>query len=127
MLIFLKIWACGLNTHRVLGFNPPPEKLLAPRPLQHFSNPVTGVIAMKYHTVVWNSNAIYTWGLHAGQLGFDKSGKKYIMTPKQIPSFHSSNSTITLVAGSIGATAFLTSTGDIYVLHEYQCRKIAGK
>lgn len=110
-----------------MGFNPPPEKLLAPRPLQHFSRPVNGVIAMKYHTVAWNRKAIYTWGLHGGQLGHDKNGKKYIMTPKQIPNFHSSRSNITLVASSVGATAFVTSTGDIYVLHEYKCRKIAGK
>lgn len=110
-----------------MGFSPPPEKLTAPRQLQHFLNPVTEVIAMKYHTVAWCSNAIYTWGLHAGQLGHDKSANKYIITPKQVPHFHSNDSTINLVAGSIGATAFLTSSGDIYVLHEYQCRKIAGK
>lgn len=82
---------------------------------------------MKYHTVAWCSNVLYSWGLHGGQLGHDKSEEKYVIAPRQIPNFNSSKSEITLVAGSIGATAFLTSTGDIYVLHEYKCRKIASK
>lgn len=124
---FFKIWTCGLNTHRVLGFSPPPDKILTPRFLQNFSKEITGVIAMKYHTIAWCSNAIYTWGLHGGQLGHDKSTKKYIVTPKQIPNFHGNDSEIRIVAGSIGATAFLTSAGDIYVLHEHRRRKIAGK
>lgn len=82
---------------------------------------------MKYHTVAWCSTAIYSWGLHAGQLGHDRSDEKYVITPKQIPNFCSSNSEIVMVAGSTGATAFVTSAGDIYVLHEYKCRKVAGK
>lgn len=34
---------------------------------------------------------------------------------------------ITSVATSDGATVIVTSTGHIYVLHEFQCRKIGSK
>ena len=34
---------------------------------------------------------------------------------------------ITIVAASDGATAIATSRGDVYLLHEFQCRKIASK
>lgn len=82
---------------------------------------------MKYHTVVWSYHAIFSWGLHGGQLGQNKSEEKYIVAPKQVTNFYSGQSELKMVAGSIGATAVLTSNGDIYVLHEYKCRKIAGK
>lgn len=37
------------------------------------------------------------------------------------------NSEITSVASSDGATVIATSSGHIYVLHEFQCRKISSK
>lgn len=111
----------------MLGFRPAPEKVLAPRLLNFTSDPMSGVVATKYHTVAWNSKTIYSWGLHAGQLGHDKTERKYIVSPKQIPKYYSGESKISLVVASTGATAFLTTTGDLYVLHEYRCRKIAGK
>ena len=40
---------------------------------------------------------------------------------------HHGDVVITHVAASDGATAIATNKGDVYILHEYQCRKIASK
>lgn len=80
---------------------------------------------MKYHTIAWGPKAIYSWGLNGGQLGHGKNGQKYIITPKLVPTFIGNDSKITALASSIGATVVSTNKGDIYVLHEFCCRKIA--
>ncbi|KAF2882129.1 hypothetical protein ILUMI_24051 [Ignelater luminosus] len=121
------VWTCGLNTHRVLGIQPPPAQVLVPCPLSLMQYPIENVCAARYHTVAWGPKAIYTCGLHGGQLGHDKTVQKYIISPKLVTYLHGLGCTITAVAASNGATAVVTSKGDIYILHEYQCRKIASK
>lgn len=122
-----QIWTCGLNDHRVLGIVPPPPQVLHPRPLTLLSHPVRGISAVKYHTVAWGDKAIYSWGLHGGQLGHDRNGQKYVVVPKLVPVSVGDDVKIIAVAASVGATAFATSKGDVYVLHEYQCRKIGSR
>lgn len=111
----------------MLGIQPPPPQIVVPRPLNLLHHQISGICAVRYHTVAWGPTGIYAWGLHAGQLGHPKNGQKYIITPKLIPNFCSADTKFADVAASTRATTFLTSKGDIYVLHEYQCRKIAAR
>jgi len=47
--------------------------------------------------------------------------------PRQVSSLNHKDVVIERVSCSDAATVCLTKKGDIYVLHEYQCRKIASK
>ena len=50
-----------------------------------------------------------------------------ISQPRQVSSLNHKDILVALVTCSDAATVVLTDGGDIYVLHEYQCRKIASK
>lgn len=129
-----QIYTCGLNKYQVLGQVPAPDQSLIPKPVKQISKEIQGVCASQYHSVAWGPNALYTWGLNAGQLGIkisDKLKNQFITGPKSVnmEMFVSSggNAVIKDVASSNGAIAVCTSDGDIYVLHEYLCRKIASR
>ena len=70
------VFTCGENTFHQLGHQPPPPRLLAPAPIGGRGGiklPVgVGVAAARYHSVFWTDDAVYTWGLNAGQLGHIK-------------------------------------------------------
>ncbi|CAG9821108.1 unnamed protein product [Phaedon cochleariae] len=122
------VYTCGLNTYYVLGQLPPPEIVLVPKPIKHLSKEISGVCAGQFHSVVWGPEALYTWGLNAGQLGHkvnDKKKEQFVVTPRIVNIVNDIN--ITCVAASNGATAVCTKRGDVYLLHEYQCRKIASR
>ncbi|KAK4884719.1 hypothetical protein RN001_000990 [Aquatica leii] len=121
------IWTTGLNTHRVLGINPPPSQVLTPCPLPLLHHTIYNVCAAKYHSVAWGPTGIYTWGLHGGQLGHAKATEKYIVTPKLVTVMFGHEAKIIAVAVSVGATAVLTSKGDVYIMHDYHCRLILKK
>ncbi|KAK9875280.1 hypothetical protein WA026_007670 [Henosepilachna vigintioctopunctata] len=70
---------------------------------------------------------LFTWGLNAGQLGHEAINGNYVIQPKQVKVINTQGSSIKHVASSDGAIAVTTEKGDIYVLHEYQCRKIASR
>jgi len=53
--------------------------------------------------------------------------EKYIFTGKKVSCINFKDTTIKLVGASTGATVVYTEKGDVYVLHEYQCRKIASR
>ncbi|KAF5293017.1 hypothetical protein FQA39_LY13786 [Lamprigera yunnana] len=118
------VWTTGVNTHKVLGIQPSPTHTLTPLPLPRFTYSIQGVCAAKYHSVAWGRLALYTWGLHGGQLGHEKSHEKYVVTPKFVNCFLGQGSGILDVSVSIGATAILTSRGDIFIMYEYHCKKI---
>ncbi|KAJ3638755.1 hypothetical protein MTP99_002089 [Tenebrio molitor] len=103
------LYSCGVNTHRVLGLSPLPRKILVPTQLKHLSQEVKYVCAGQYHSVAWGPECLYTWGLNAGQI------------------LNFSETQIVAVDSSDGAISVCTKKGDIYVLHEYQCRKIASR
>ncbi|XP_044735447.1 inhibitor of Bruton tyrosine kinase [Chrysoperla carnea] len=121
------VWVCGLNEYHVLGLSPPPEMLLQPKALPEFKTDITGICAGRFHSVAWCESTLYTWGLNAGQLGHDITSGKTVIMPKQVATMRGNNFLITDVAVSDGATVVAVKRGDIYVLHEYQCRKIASK
>lgn len=91
---------------------------------------IHSVSAGRFHSLAWNSNCLYTWGLNGGQLGHtldEQKANKYIIAPKVAKQLNLGNAYIKLVSSSDGAIGICTNKGDIYVLHEYQCRKIASR
>lgn len=73
---------------------------------------------------------VYTWGLNAGQLGhqlINAADDTYILTPKRVTCINAKENSLKLVCASTGATVVYTEKGDVYVLHEYQYRKIASR
>lgn len=126
------VWTCGLNTYHVLGHSPPPASLLIPRPLnpkvlKALGGPIIGVCAARYHSVFWSKSAVLTCGLHSGQLGHPASPDTTITVPKQVTGLAHKQCHITHVAVSDGATVVAVKKGDVYVLHQYQTRKIASR
>lgn len=124
-----QVWSCGLNTYHQLGHIPPSERSLMPKPLSlKFlkGKEIIGVCAARFHSVIYTKDCVYTFGLNAGQLGHPKGDRTQI-NPRQVSTLYNETWTITHVVASDGATVCATNRGDIYVLHEYQTRKIASR
>lgn len=126
------VYTFGLNTFHQLGIVPPPANCNVPRQVQAKNlkgRMVIGVAAGRFHTVLWTKEAVYTMGLNGGQLGYllDPNGEKCVTSPRQVSALHHKDVTISFVTASDGATVCVTERGDIYLLTEYQCKKIASK
>ncbi|KAK3551005.1 hypothetical protein QTP70_011527 [Hemibagrus guttatus] len=125
------VYTFGLNTYHQLGLTPPVASQV---PKQVTSKclkgkNVVGVAAGRFHTVLWTRDAVYTVGLNGGQLGYllDPNGEKCVTVPRQVSALHHKDVTIAMAATSNGATVCLTEKGDIYLLADYQCKKLASK
>lgn len=126
------VYTFGLNTFHQLGILPPPSSCNIPRQVQAKTlkgKTVIGVAAGRFHTVLWSRDAVYTMGLNGGQLGYlvDPNGEKLVSSPRQVSALHHKDISISLVAASDGATVCVTERGDLYLLTEYQCKKLASK
>ncbi|GIY10667.1 inhibitor of Bruton tyrosine kinase [Caerostris extrusa] len=124
-----QVWSCGLNVYHQLGHIPPPERLLAPKALSlKFlkGKAVIGICAARFHSVIYTKDSVFTFGLNAGQLGHPKGDRTQIH-PRQVSALYTEECHLTHVATSDGAIVCATSRGDVYVLHEYQIRKIASR
>ncbi|XP_007090207.2 inhibitor of Bruton tyrosine kinase isoform X3 [Panthera tigris] len=126
------VYTFGLNVFHQLGIIPPPSSCNVPRQMQAKylkGRTVIGVAAGRFHTVLWTREAVYTMGLNGGQLGYlpDPNGEKYVTAPRQVSALHHKDITLSLVAASDGATVCVTTRGDIYLLTDYQCKKMASK
>ncbi|XP_018425075.1 PREDICTED: inhibitor of Bruton tyrosine kinase [Nanorana parkeri] len=126
------VYTFGLNTFHQLGILPPPSSCNIPRQVQAKTlkgKSVIGVTAGRFHTVLWSRDAVYTMGLNGGQLGYlvDPNGEKLVSSPRQVSALHHKDISISLVAASNGATVCVTDRGDLYLLTEYQCKKLASK
>uniref|UniRef100_A0A8C7X2G3 Inhibitor of Bruton agammaglobulinemia tyrosine kinase n=1 Tax=Oryzias sinensis TaxID=183150 RepID=A0A8C7X2G3_9TELE len=126
------VYTFGLNTFHQLGLTPPPASAHVPK--QVFAKMlkgrmVTGVAAGRFHTVLWTREAVYTMGLNGGQLGYllDPNGEKCVTTPRQVSALHHKEVGIAMAAASDGATVVVTQRGDVYLLADYQCKKMAAK
>ncbi|XP_037532373.1 inhibitor of Bruton tyrosine kinase [Nematolebias whitei] len=126
------VYTFGLNTFHQLGLVPPPASAHVPK--QVFSKmlkgrAVTGVAAGQFHTVLWTREAVYTVGINGGQLGYllDPNGDKYVTSPRQVSALHHKDVTIAMAAASDGATVVVTEKGDVYLLTDYQCKKMASR
>uniref|UniRef100_A0AAR2LP32 BTB domain-containing protein n=1 Tax=Pygocentrus nattereri TaxID=42514 RepID=A0AAR2LP32_PYGNA len=126
------IYTFGLNTYHQLGLAPPPTASHVPKQVTFKSlkgRTVIGVAAGRFHTVLWTRDAVYTVGLNGGQLGYllDPNGEKCVTVPRQVSALHHKDVTIAMATASNGATVCLTEKGDIYLLADYQCKKLASK
>ncbi|KAM4735840.1 LOW QUALITY PROTEIN: inhibitor of Bruton tyrosine kinase [Anableps anableps] len=126
------VYTFGLNTFYQLGLTPPPASAHVPK--QVFSKmlrgrAVIGVAAGRFHTVLWTREAVYTVGLNGGQLGYlvDPNGEKCVTTPRQVSALHHKDVCIAMAAASDGATVVVTEKGDVYLLTDYQCKKMASR
>ena len=90
---------------------------------------IVGISAARYHSVIWTSRVLYTFGLNGGQLGhFKNDNERTIINPRNVTSIVlRDEGTLACVGVSDGATVVSTSYGDVYVLHQYQTRKVASK
>ncbi|KAF1526758.1 Inhibitor of Bruton tyrosine kinase, partial [Eudyptes sclateri] len=126
------VYTFGLNTFHQLGILPPPTNCNVPRQVQAKNlkgRMVIGVAAGRFHTVLWTKEAVYTMGLNGGQLGYllDPNGEKCVTAPRQVSALHHKDISVSLVSASDGATVCVTERGDIYLLADYQCKKMASK
>ncbi|XP_013804423.1 inhibitor of Bruton tyrosine kinase isoform X3 [Apteryx mantelli] len=126
------VYTFGLNTFHQLGILPPPSNCSVPRQVQAKTlkgRMVIGVAAGRFHTVLWTKEAVYTMGLNGGQLGYllDPNGEKCVTAPRQVSALHHKDISVSLVSASDGATVCVTERGDIYLLTDYQCKKMASK
>lgn len=126
------VYTFGLNIFHQLGIIPPPASCNVPRQMQAKylkGRTIIGVAAGRFHTVLWTREAVYTMGLNGGQLGYllDPNGEKCITVPRQVSALHHKDISVSLVAASDGATVCVTTRGDIYLLADYQCKKMASK
>ncbi|XP_072317757.1 inhibitor of Bruton tyrosine kinase isoform X2 [Eucyclogobius newberryi] len=126
------VYTFGLNTFHQLGLSPPPASAHVPK--QVFSKTlkgrtVIGVAAGRFHTVLWTREAVYTMGLNGGQLGYllDPNGEKCVTAPRQVSALYHKDVGIAMAAASDGATVVVTEKGDVYLLAEYQCKKLASR
>ncbi|XP_072018239.1 LOW QUALITY PROTEIN: inhibitor of Bruton tyrosine kinase-like [Amphiura filiformis] len=123
------IYSCGQNDYHQLGHSSLGAKCLTPKPIYNKvirNKSLAGVAVGRFHTVVFTDDILFTFGLNAGQLGHSK-GEKYLQTPRQVTSLQHKNVVLCQVTASDAATVVATKAGDIYVLNEYQCRKVASK
>ncbi|XP_063626736.1 inhibitor of Bruton tyrosine kinase [Cydia splendana] len=102
-------------------------RLPSTKPLLKLSQPI-GLCSGRSHAVVWNKNAVYTWGVNCGQLGHSQEDK-IVTTPKRvaISMNNKEEAGIQLVGAGDAATVITTSRGDVYLLHKHICKKIAIK
>ncbi|KAM3873183.1 inhibitor of Bruton tyrosine kinase [Diretmus argenteus] len=126
------VYTFGLNTFHQLGLALPPAAAYVPK--QVFwktlkGKTVIGVAAGRFHTVLWTREAVYTIGLNGGQLGYllDPNGEKCVTGPRQVSALHHKDVTIAMAAASNGATVVVTEKGDVYLLADYQCKKLASR
>ncbi|XP_060907178.1 inhibitor of Bruton tyrosine kinase [Labrus mixtus] len=126
------VYTFGLNSFHQLGLAPPPASAHVPK--QVFSKTlkgrtVIGVAAGRFHTVLWTREAVYTMGLNGGQMGYllDPNGEKCVTAPRQVSALHHKDVTIAMAAASDGATVVVTEKGDVYLLADYQCKKLASR
>ncbi|TRY71260.1 hypothetical protein DNTS_006990, partial [Danionella cerebrum] len=126
------VYTFGLNTHHQLGLAPPPASSHVPKQVTCKSlkgRCVMGVVAGRFHTVLWTRDSVYTFGLNGGQLGYllEPNGEKCVTVPRQVSALHHKDVSISMVAASNGATLCVTEKGDVYLLADYQCKKLASK
>lgn len=115
------------NTNSVSQTNPKNPTRISNKPLIKLASPL-GICAGRFHAVVWNTRAIYTWGVNMGQLGHSQE-EKIVPVPKRVAISVNNKEEVGLEYAGAGdaATVITTSRGDVYLFHKYMCKKIAVK
>lgn len=57
----------------------------------------------------------------------DPNGDKCVTAPRQVSALYHKDVTIAMAAASDGATVVVTEKGDVYLLADYQCKKMASR
>ncbi|KAL1122279.1 hypothetical protein AAG570_003684 [Ranatra chinensis] len=82
-----KVLSFGLNTHHQLGIIPYIKFTCRPEMIymEPFDGIIKGMCAAKYHSVFYTTNAVYTCGTNAGQLGHKEiHNTSFITVPKKV-------------------------------------------
>ncbi|KAK7108349.1 inhibitor of Bruton tyrosine kinase-like [Littorina saxatilis] len=127
------VYGCGLNDCGQLGLvttgDKGTNKSLVPTKMNLKllkGKPILGVFAGRFHSVVCTADGLYTCGLNAGQIGHPK-GEQYQSQLRMVTYLQHKDIVITKVASSDAAIVCFTARGDIFLLHEYTCRKIGAR
>uniref|UniRef100_A0A672HSF4 BTB domain-containing protein n=1 Tax=Salarias fasciatus TaxID=181472 RepID=A0A672HSF4_SALFA len=96
------VYTFGLNTFHQLGLAPPPASAHVPKQVR--------ALQRKEH--YWCR-------------GF--SIDSCVTAPRQVSALHHKDVTIAMAAASDGATVVVTEKGDVYLLADYQCKKMASR
>ncbi|XP_076444948.1 inhibitor of Bruton tyrosine kinase-like [Babylonia areolata] len=125
------LYSCGLNSCHQLGLtvtgNKDTSKSLLPAKVNVKllkGKTIVGIYAGRFHSVAHTVDGVYTCGLNAGQIGHPK-GEQYQSQLRQVSLLHHKDITISKVHTSDAAIVCFTARGDLMLLHEYTCRKIA--
>jgi len=124
-----QVYSFGLNTYHQLGHYPVRVHCLSPKLVHHKQlkgKIMTGIAAARFHSAIYTKQELFTFGLNAGQLGHSK-GDNWQSIPRLVSSIRRSDCSINAVAVSDGTTCCSLSNGDIFVLQDYTCRRIATK
>lgn len=57
----------------------------------------------------------------------DPNGEKCVTALRQVSALHHKDVTIAMAAASDAATVAVTEKGDVYLLADFQCKKIASR
>ncbi|CAG0882573.1 unnamed protein product [Darwinula stevensoni] len=129
------VWSCGSNRYGQLGhYLSPTDRLLNPKviSLKWPNEPIQGIACGPSHSVFYSSTHLFTCGVNSGQLGH-LQGSDTINAPKLVTCLNISEKyKVEYVAASEGATIVLatdhsTGVSDVFILNDYQCRKLASK
>lgn len=64
--------------------------------------------------------------LHSGYL-LEPNGEKCKTVPRQVSALHHKDVNVAMAVASNGATVCVSEKGDVYLLMDYQCKKLASK
>ncbi|KAI5713388.1 hypothetical protein M8J76_015146 [Diaphorina citri] len=126
------VFVCGLNSFHQLGLSPPPSHIVSPTPIPRSSlkssQPLIGVCCGRFHSVVYSSREVYTFGIHAGQLGHSPVivSSASVIEPKVIADLTlKDGDLITEVVACNTATVIRVNKSDIYLHYQYECRRFS--
>lgn len=57
----------------------------------------------------------------------DPNGERCVTAPRQVSALYHKDVTIAMAVASNGATLVVTEKGDVYLLADYQCKKLASR
>uniref|UniRef100_A0A915HRT7 Uncharacterized protein n=1 Tax=Romanomermis culicivorax TaxID=13658 RepID=A0A915HRT7_ROMCU len=124
-------YSWGDNSHRSLGHSANPnDKELRPRLIhfpKNFKNTCqfVGCAASNFASVLWSHNAIYTFGENLGHLGHSKQDGQFLHFPRKV--IMSTIQSVEFVTMNNNVTAIVAAKGDVFVLQNFECKKIANR
>ncbi|KAI8054582.1 hypothetical protein BDF22DRAFT_679915 [Syncephalis plumigaleata] len=83
---------------------------------------MTGCSASTWHTVVYTSNALYTFGRDMGQLGYETTNEVQSQ-PRRVSQLPQNQTIIQAVATEM-ATTCLMAHGEVYALTQGRCQRV---